>query len=497
MSMKSPPPNMFLETLGGDDHKIYLLSQQGDLCNEFLNIVKESKNVEIVQHDSCLVDNNNIMPDYLVVIAEDNQFAHRSLHDSRRSLRFGTVPLILGCPTQLKEIRFPYYDALLSTPFSVFDFKNILKNMFTVRANLQKVSPQSEAFNEKAQREVNLLRFIYSRELSEISPQRDKDSPLGYSLAWVDDLLGDERGGSLLELNRLAMDGFFLKELQDRINICPQCDDYRINFRQVCPHCGSPDISTEGTIQHFACAHVAPEKNFISNDKYICPKCGKHLKHIGVDYTKPGEVVVCDHCGTVSQEANVSCLCLVCGAEFLPEQAKQISIYKYRLSQMGLEAAIQGFHSEIDFNNILKSFLNIYSLPFFEKYLQLEMQRALRYKRPFSLINLRIANLAVIDKTIGLKDKSNLIKELEKIFGTYLRNSDLISFTPEGDLYLLLIECDELRAESILQRILKRSNEVLSIPLEFKYHVTCVPNQTKDIENVQQLLSQAGLKWII
>jgi len=492
MSVKSRDPSMPLEIKGGDDHQIYLLSQKGDLCNEFLNIIQESNDVSLIQHDLSLVE-NNITPDYLIVIAEDMQFAYQSLHDFRSSVRFGTMPLILGCPHQLDEIGFPYYDSLLSIPFSVFDFKNTLKKLSTIRANLKKINPQPEVFNEKAQREVNLLRFIYSRDLAEIAPQRDKNSPLGYSLAWADDLLGGNRGGSLLELNRLARDGLFLTELQDRINICPRCDDYRINFRQVCPHCGSPDISTQATIQHFACAHVAPEKNFISNDKYICPKCGKQLKHIGVDYTKPGEVVVCDHCGAVSQEAQVSCLCLVCGAEFLPEQAKQISIYRYRLSQMGLEAAIEGFHSEIDFNNILKSFLNIYSLPFFEKYLQLEMQRALRYKRPFSLINLRIANLAAIDKTVSLKDKSNLIKEIEKIFGTYLRNTDLISFTAEGDLYLLLLECDDSRAEAIIQRILKRSKEVLSIPLEFKYHITCVPDQTKDIENVQQLLSQAGL----
>jgi Thaumarchaeal output domain 1 len=493
MIIKSSDSNMVPEMILSNDYIIYLLSQGGDLCSEFLNMVQEIHEIHIIKQDLHSIQNEDINPDYIVVIAEDEHFALHSIHASRSFLRFGTVPLILGCPNQTEEIRYPYYDSLLSIPFSVFDFKRTLKNLSTVRANLQQVNPLPEAFNEKAQREINLLRFIYSRELSEIAPQRDKNSPLGYGLPWAEDILGAKTGGSLLELNRLAMDGLFLTELKDRINICPQCDDYRINFRQVCPHCGSPDISTQGTIQHFTCAHVAPEKNFIQNDKYICPKCGKQLKHIGVDYIKPGEVVVCDKCGEASQEAKVSCLSLLCGAVFPPEHAKQVTIYNYRLSEMGREAAIQGFHSEIGFKNVLKSFLNIYTLPFFEKYLQLEMERSSRYKRPFSFINLRIANLPVVDGAIGLKGKTTLVRELEKIFGTYLRDTDLISFTSEGDIYLLLIECDELRAESILQRILTRSKEVLSIQLEFKYHITCVPNQSDGIKTVQQLLAQADM----
>lgn len=425
---------------------------------------------------------------YFVVVAETERKALEFLRTLRRNPALCLLPIILIMPTAPEHIAAPYYDALLLAPVSPYLFKKAFADQSRILNRCRAYAPLGEGLPEPARRQIQLFRFFHSRELVEAVPQRNPGSPVGYSLPWVDDLLMADMGGSLPELNRLAAHGLFLTELLDRINICPQCHDYRINFRQVCPHCGSPDISTQATIQHFACGHVAPENNFIKNDKYICPKCNKQLKHIGVDYTKPGDVLVCAHCGAASQEAVLNCLSIVCGAVFPPEQANDISIYKYRLSQLGLESAVQGLSSESDLNNILNSFLNIYTLPFFKKYLQLEMQRSLRYKRPFSLINLQIANLSALDKSISLQDKTNLTKELGKILATSIRNTDLITATLEGNLYILLIDCDEQRAELTLRRILKRSKEILSVPLEFNYQIMCIPDE--NIENTQQLLDR-------
>jgi GGDEF domain-containing protein len=478
------------------DHGIdglHLLAEAGDFWPEVERALKEVLGLTVpVSIDQLPLQNAGEVQCF-VVAAETEGGALKLLRNLRRHLTHGLLPVILIMPSAPENIAAPYYDALLIAPFSPYQLKKAFMDQSRILTRCHNYAPLGETFNERAQREIQLFRFFHSRDLVEAEPQRDKESPLGYSIPWADDLLLAKKGDSLLELNHLATNGLFFTELQDRINICPQCHDYRINFRQVCPHCGSPDVSTQATIQHFTCAHVAPEKNFIQNGKYICPKCGKQLKHIGVDYTKPGEVLVCEHCGAASQEAKVSCLSIVCGAVFPPEQANQVSIHQYRLSQMGLEAAVQGFYSESELNNILNSFLNIYTLPFFKKYLQLEMQRSKRYNCPFSLINLQIANLASLDKAIGLKEKTNLIKELGKIFGTCLRNTDLISSTPEGNIYLLLIDCNELRAESTLQRILKRSKEVLSVPLEFKYQISCISDKNKSIENVQQLLDQVTI----
>jgi hypothetical protein len=46
-------------------------------------------------HDSSLVQDQDIDPDFPMVIAEDEQFAWEKLGEMRRSLKFGTIPLIL------------------------------------------------------------------------------------------------------------------------------------------------------------------------------------------------------------------------------------------------------------------------------------------------------------------------------------------------------------------------------------------------------------------
>ena len=222
--------------------------------------------------------------------------------------------------------------------------------------------------------------------------------------------------------------GCWLTDLVDRVNLCPQCGDYRLNIREVCPVCGSPDIRKEKTIQHFSCAHVAPESDFIEDDRYICPKCRKPLKHIGVDYAKPGEVVVCGHCREISAEPETSCLSLACGLVLTPAALHQFPVYRYRLSPKGLEAALHGLHGRSTLSEVLKSFLNIYNYDFFCKFVQLELKRALRYQHSFSLIRLAIANTPELEASLGLKGKMELVRELETILGTSLRETDMISF---------------------------------------------------------------------
>lgn len=462
--------------------RLHLVAEAGDFWTEVQKALQEVPGLTVSVSIGRLALEDAGQVQCFLVAAETEAGALAFLQALRRHLREGLLPIILAMPFVPKDIGAPYYDALLIPPFSPYQINKALGDQGGIMARGGMYDSLGEAFDEQAQREIQVLRFLHSRDLAEAVPQRDIESPMGYSIPWVEAFVPGDRGSSVRMMNRYAQEGLLLTDLVDRVNLCPQCGDYRLNIREVCPACGSPDISKEKTIQHFPCAHVAPESDFMEHDRYICPKCGKLLKHIGVDYAKPGEVIVCGHCREISTEPETSCLSLVCGLVSAPAALHQFPVYRYRLSPNGLEAALHGLHVRSTLSDVLKSFLNIYNYDFFCKYLQLEVKRSVRYRHPFCLIRLAIVNAPDLEGSLGLKGKMELVRELETILGPSLRETDMISFAPDGDIVMLIMDCDRARAEMVMERVLAGSKEVLAAPLVYRYQISSLPEQVEDYE---------------
>lgn len=468
---------------------VHAFVDSADLYQEILGGLHGVAELKLAGSSSEFYPEQAVRADILLVGAVEAGAALKVLRGLRSSLELGLTPIILVIPQAPGGLSFPDYDYLITLPLSGFDFKSAIKAVLPIMARLEKYPPLSLALDEKAAREINLLRFMHSRELPQVVPRRDENSPLGYRVSWADALLALPPGQGLLEMNRLAAEGFLLPEVENLVNLCPTCEDFRITLREVCRHCQSPRIRRTPTIQHYSCGHTAPQTAFVRRDRYVCPKCGKELRHIGVDYAKPGEVALCDACGLASQEPELNCLCIKCGATFPPGQTRQLPIHRFRLSQQAVEAATLGLHTHLSLNEVLHHFLNIYSFAFFQAYLDLEIKRALRYHTSFSLISLGIGNRDEIEAQLGAGGKMALVKELGEIIGSNIRQTDLVTFSPNREILVLLIETDEKRAETIVQRLVKKSRELLSFPLEFQYHIACVPNQGQDLDSIRQLLA--------
>jgi len=468
---------------------VYLLVEHNDLYQEVAGVLRTLPEIKVAGASPELFLEQAVKAEVILALTDNEATAYHFLHLVRRSLELCLRPLVLIAPEPLPTLPPPCFDGALTFPLTGFGLKGCLKHLEPLHGRLRSLPRLTEPLEERALREVNLLRFLRTRQVGEVIPQRDEHSPYGYSLPWADALLTVDRGQALLEMNHLTAAGLLLSAVEDVVNLCPQCGDFRLNFRQVCPHCSSPSLQRTRTIQHYACGQAAPETQFIHGDRYVCPKCGKELRHIGVDYGKPGEVVVCGHCGEISLEGELSCLCIKCGAIFPPLQARPFNVYRYRLSYQGEEAAAMGLHSQVSLNGVMDSFLNIYSYPFFEKYLSLEVKRSQRYQTPFSLINLTIGNLAEVESRLGVGGKIGLVKELEEIIGMHIRQTDLITFSPRHEILILLVGADADRAEAVMSRLLLKSRETLSFPLEFQYHLACVPHQARDLEELKRLLS--------
>jgi len=92
---------------------------------------------------------------------------------------------------------------------------------------------------------------------------------------------------------------------------CPRCNSMHLNTIMRCPSCLRQSLSKIELVVHYECSHVAPlqEVTVPGSGEYVCPKCGKKMKRVGIDYGRPGLGFKCLSCGEVSQYPSLMLLC--------------------------------------------------------------------------------------------------------------------------------------------------------------------------------------------
>jgi hypothetical protein len=140
----------------------------------------------------------------------------------------------------------------------------------------------------------------------------------------------------------LAERGLLERRFSDVVTSCPACRSGRLSVRELCGSCGSANLTEEAIIHHYRCAREGPEHEFRSGTALVCPKCRLTLEYFGVDYDRPGIVVVCRECNHISSEAGVGYICLECGSAGSTELAEARPIWAYHLSPTGLMHAFSG-----------------------------------------------------------------------------------------------------------------------------------------------------------
>ncbi|MEM0253817.1 MAG: ATPase domain-containing protein [Candidatus Bathyarchaeia archaeon] len=103
--------------------------------------------------------------------------------------------------------------------------------------------------------------------------------------------------------------------------ICPYCNSYSSYFFLECPECKSTIIEKGEAIEHFKCGHVDFRNKFEKGDKMVCPKCGKELNKIGVDYRKAGTWYRC-HQGHMFAVPLIYFSCIKCNRIYDLDEAK-------------------------------------------------------------------------------------------------------------------------------------------------------------------------------
>ena len=131
---------------------------------------------------------------------------------------------------------------------------------------------------------------------------------------------------------RLTRRGLLRRAFVDRFHSCSACSSHRLNVREECLCCRSPNLSEVSLIHHFTCAEVRPEDAFRSGANLVCPKCRQQLRHYGSEYDKPGKILQCAGCGASNSEPAIGFSCQDCGAHTDGEAASTSDIYAFSLT---------------------------------------------------------------------------------------------------------------------------------------------------------------------
>lgn len=187
-----------------------------------------------------------------------------------------------------------------------------------------------ESFVTGSCSEEDLISLLLERGIKEIEPSLSYErGPEYYSSLG----LREEDCPNLSELlESLSEKGLLNKHKIGSVPSCPNCGSFRLIVKLSCPVCGSTNIRRVDAITHLLCGHLAPAEEFSVGDALKCPKCGKPLRAIGVDYNRLSGVVVCEECGNISLSPKLELKCSDCGAVLSDRELSLKPVYKYEVN---------------------------------------------------------------------------------------------------------------------------------------------------------------------
>jgi len=252
-------------------------------------------------------------------------------------------------------------------------------------------------------------------------------------------------------LNTLAQSGYLDATLSEAAHACPQCGSFQVLLRDACPSCGSVAIGEEAMVHHFSCGHQDRESRFEREGRiYICPKCRRELRSIGLDYDKPGMVSHCRDCGFTGEETAVRGRCLDCGAGFSAEDNPRVDLYDYSLTERGVDAVFSGVLDIFDARKLLSDDLNLVSI---DTLIDIALRmHALGKRRQFPGMIFRIALEDGPTADLPTARQAELVSRIGAEVAPVLRDEDCAAYHL-STLTLLMVGTDEGAVTAVRKRL--------------------------------------------
>lgn len=180
---------------------------------------------------------------------------------------------------------------------------------------------------------LEMLKQMLEGKIEQIQPSINLHSDEKVSYPKAEELMDVSSTEAEDILESLAREGVLEREFYDKLLTCPECGSMSLD-PTLCPRCSSSNIVRKKALEHLSCGYTAPEEEFKEEEgEYVCPKCGKKLEAIGVDYSRVGVFFVCRECGEKFDLSDQLWECPQCSESFSRIEVGERIVYFYRLNE--------------------------------------------------------------------------------------------------------------------------------------------------------------------
>ena len=223
---------------------------------------------------------------------------------------------------------------------------NVAQGIEDIYANMRHLNflLGTEPVVTHAEEVLRLCRYAISRRQFTFSSEPTPGLNSGYMALYYYTIWDEEQEYMLMEERHffhqqlLKLGYIHRTRFVHKIHVCPSCHRSHLLFFECCPKCGSSNLKEEAVIHHFRCANVSPESSYACDGDLRCPKCGRMLRHIGVDYDKPSSVYTCGECGDSFMYPDMSVLCASCRQTHSTDGLMPIDVEEYEFTPEGIRA---------------------------------------------------------------------------------------------------------------------------------------------------------------
>ena len=187
---------------------------------------------------------------------------------------------------------------------------------------------KAEEFDYSSPGALALLRALDQGEATEFRPVLDPAARMvAYpSLAKAAGVREEDAVGLL---NFMAKEEVLVREPVESYHHCQACGGTDLLFKSRCSSCGGRLLQSSEAITHLRCGNTDVAGAFSTKKGLKCPKCGKPLQRLGVDYRRVFNYYKCLNCGKGGAGATGEFLCRSCGATTKVEDSQLDPVYTY------------------------------------------------------------------------------------------------------------------------------------------------------------------------
>jgi len=180
---------------------------------------------------------------------------------------------------------------------------------------------------------AKLLEAMLQDVITEIKPQLDSQSGMGFSFPSVSQLLNATDKESTAILESLADEGILVRKFFDKFLCCPQCQSMNLRPIYHCSKCGSGNIVRGRVLEHLLCKYVGTEDEFLFRGKLVCPSCERELHTPDIDYRSMGVLYKCRDCHDTFNYPSIKWGCLKCASVTFADKVLEVNAYSYSLNK--------------------------------------------------------------------------------------------------------------------------------------------------------------------